>query len=72
MYVICHEAVCVEVTTEFLFHLSKVRQIVAVIIIRNENRFPVMTTMDDVVRVVGYDQASETRHTELYIITIAH
>ena len=72
MDVICHEAVCIETTTEFLFHLRKVRQIIAVIIIRNENRFPIMSTMDDVVGVVRYDQASESRHTELYITTQTH
>ncbi len=72
MNVICHEAVCIEMTTEFLFYLRKVHPIIAVIIIRNENRFPVMSTMDDVVGVVRYDQASDSRHAELHIITLIH
>ena len=72
MNVICHKTVCVETTTEFLFHLRKVHQIIAVVIIRNENRVPVMSTMDDVVGVVRYDQASESRHTELYITASVH
>ena len=57
-----HKAIGIDAAIELVLQLNKVFEVIAIVIIGNEDRIPIMPTVDDVVRTVGNDDATSARH----------
>ena len=58
MHMIGHEAEGVNLATELTFPLGEVVEVIAVVVLGGKDRLSVMTALNDMVGIIGDDDAS--------------
>jgi hypothetical protein len=69
MNMVCHQAIRVQFATQLRFEFEEVFEVVKVVVINSKDRATVMTTVDDVVGIIGNDESADTWHEKVMALT---
>ena len=53
VYMIGHQAICVNSATKLLFEMDEMFPVIVVVVVRNKDALPVMATLDYMMRCMG-------------------
>jgi hypothetical protein len=62
MEMVSHQAISVQSALKLVFPFIKVIKVILTVVVRQENRLPVMSTMNDVVGMIRNYESSDSRH----------